>query len=101
MTSLHYRILEKHSNASVVHCIYGMSLEMSAFRKKHVHKRNSKCSVMQIPPGLWRNSGAMYGNYCSVKIIDCICDPCAATRNRASVLSEDRETLTVQLVLRG
>ena len=36
-----------------------------------------------------------------VKIIDCMCDPCAATRNRASVLSEDRETLTVQLVLSG
>jgi len=36
-----------------------------------------------------------------VKIIDCICDPCDAIRNRASVIADDRETLTIQLVLQG
>jgi len=36
-----------------------------------------------------------------VKVIDCMCDPCAAIRNRASVVADDRETLTIQLVLQG
>ncbi|MBI2969720.1 MAG: helix-turn-helix domain-containing protein [Gammaproteobacteria bacterium] len=36
-----------------------------------------------------------------LKIIDCTCDPCAATRNRASIMADDRETLTIQAVLQG
>ena len=36
-----------------------------------------------------------------VKVIDCICDPCAAKRTRANVMADGRENLTIQLVLQG
>lgn len=36
-----------------------------------------------------------------LQIIDCICDPCGATRTRASIMADDRETLTIQIVLEG
>lgn len=36
-----------------------------------------------------------------LQIIDCTCDPCAATRTRASIMTDDRETLTIQVVLEG
>ncbi len=36
-----------------------------------------------------------------LQIVDCTCDPCAATRTRASIKADDRETLTIQVVLEG
>ena len=36
-----------------------------------------------------------------LKIVDCTCDPCAATRSRGDIAVDLKETLTVQLVLEG
>jgi AraC-like DNA-binding protein len=36
-----------------------------------------------------------------LKIIECMCDPCAAKRSRASVTADDCRALTVQMVLEG
>ncbi len=35
------------------------------------------------------------------QIVNCICDPCGATRNRRDIRQDDREALTIQLVLSG
>lgn len=35
------------------------------------------------------------------QIVDCTCDPCGAVRTRAEVGRDDRESLTIQLVLSG
>ena len=36
-----------------------------------------------------------------LKIIECTCDPCAATRTRAGIMADGLETLTIQAVLQG
>ena len=36
-----------------------------------------------------------------LKVIECTCDPCAATRTRASIRADGLETLTIQAVLGG
>jgi len=36
-----------------------------------------------------------------LKIVDCVCDPCAAKRTRTSVMADSCETLTIQMVLQG
>ena len=36
-----------------------------------------------------------------LKVIECTCDPCAATRTRASIRADGLETLTIQAVLEG
>lgn len=35
------------------------------------------------------------------QIVDCCCDPCGAKRTRTEIAQDDRETLTIQLVLSG
>ena len=37
----------------------------------------------------------------TMKVIECTCDPCAATRTRASIRADGLETLTIQAVLEG
>lgn len=36
-----------------------------------------------------------------MKIIECVCDPCAASRTRAGIMADGLETLTIQYVLEG
>ena len=36
-----------------------------------------------------------------LKVIECTCDPCGATRTRASIRADGLETLTIQAVLEG
>lgn len=36
-----------------------------------------------------------------IKIVECTCDPCAATRRRDDIAVDMRETLTIQMVLQG
>ena len=36
-----------------------------------------------------------------LKVIECTCDPCGATRTRSSIRADGLETLTIQAVLQG
>jgi AraC-like DNA-binding protein len=37
----------------------------------------------------------------TLKVIECVCDPCSAKRTRASIRADRQETLTLQVVLNG
>ncbi len=46
-------------------------------------------------------STVKYYDDATLKVIECTCDPCAATRTRADIRADGLETLTIQAVLQG